>query len=79
MIFQNEVEEEVGCNFDFHEQFHEENDGRVKVLTPYRFQIEQVPHHGSHMNFVFFGKCNSYDKNRNETDEQEKLRWFSKL
>ena len=42
-----------------------------------RFQIEEVPHHGRHMNFVFFGKCITYDDTK-ETDEQEKLKWFTK-
>lgn len=72
-----EVAEETGFVFKFHEEFSEENEGRVRIFKPYRFQIENVPHHGHHMNFVFFGKCISYDENVYETDEQEKLRWFS--
>lgn len=73
-----EVAEETGFEFNFHQIFHEENEGKVKVIKPYRFQIEDVPHHNKHMNFVFFGKCSSYNKDTNETDEQEKLKWFSK-
>ena len=29
------------------------------------------------MNFIFYGKCTRWN-NKLETDEQEKLRWFSK-
>ena len=73
-----EVKEETGFSFDFHINSHEENNGDVRVLKPHRFQIEKVPHHGSHMNFVFIGKVKEYNKERTETDEKEKLRWFSK-
>jgi hypothetical protein len=50
----------------------------VKVVKPHRFQIEKVPHHGYHMNFVFFGKVDDYDSSVKETDEAERLKWFSK-
>ena len=73
-----EVKEETGFEFDFNENFYMESSNKVKVIKPYKFQIEEVPHHGHHMNFIFFGKCEVYDKNKAETDEQEKLRWFSK-
>ena len=72
-----EVKEETGFEFKFYRDSHEENDGHLKVIKPYRFQVEEVSHHGRHMNFVFLGKCLSYDANVVETDEKEKLRWFS--
>ena len=73
-----EVREETGFEFEFNENFHMESGDKIKVMKPYKFQIEEVPHHGHHMNFIFIGKCKTYDKNKAETDEQEKLRWFSK-
>ena len=73
-----EVAEETGFDFSFHEDSHEENNGKVRVVKPHRFQIEEVPHHGNHMNFVFFGKVENYDENVKETDEAEKLKWFSR-
>lgn len=73
-----EVEEEVGCDFDLLGDFVREDDGDVQVVKMHRFQIEKVPHHGCHMNFVFFGKCNDFDKKIKKTDEGEKLKWFSK-
>lgn len=72
-----EVTEETGFGFEFHQDFTYENEGKVKVLKPYKIQIETVPHHGHHMNFIFFGKCTSYNDKTSETDEQEKLKWFS--
>lgn len=73
-----EVEEEIGADFDLYGDFTRENDGQVEIVKMYRFQIEAVPHHGEHMNFVFFGKINNFNSRIKETDEQEKLRWFSK-
>jgi len=72
-----EVEEEAGINFELYGDFDREDNGRVEVVKMCRFQIEAVPHHGSHMNFVFFGKALS-ELERTETDEKEKFRWFSK-
>ncbi|MEK6926086.1 MAG: NUDIX hydrolase [Nanoarchaeota archaeon] len=72
-----EVAEETGFDFTFHEDFKLLQDGKVKISNPFKFQIEEVPHHGHHMNFVFLGKCSSHDSKVSETDEQEKLRWFS--
>ncbi|QQG39205.1 MAG: NUDIX domain-containing protein [Candidatus Woesearchaeota archaeon] len=69
-----EVEEETGFKFEFLIPTNKE--GRVRVLKPSRIQIEEVPHHNHHMNIVFIGKCTSYS-NKAETDENEKLRWFS--
>lgn len=71
-----EVKEEIGCDFSFYGE-NKENKGDVEVVKMHRFQIEKVPHHGQHMNFVFFGVCKS-DLFVKETDEQEKLRWFSR-
>lgn len=73
-----EVEEETGFKFSFMNNPHFENQGRVKVIKPYRIQIEEVPHHNHHINFVFFGKCLSFEETKRETDENEKLKWFSK-
>ncbi|MEK6897973.1 MAG: NUDIX domain-containing protein [Nanoarchaeota archaeon] len=72
-----EVEEETGFDFDFHEKFHEESDGDVRVIKPHRVQIERVPHHGHHINFVFFGKILDFSEDKKTTDEDEELRWFS--
>ncbi|GEM_PF-6158362 len=71
-----EVEEETGFDFDFFDNASYEDGEDVKIIKPYRIQIEKVPHHGSHMNFVFMGKCLSYSE-RDENDDNEKLRWFS--
>jgi 8-oxo-dGTP diphosphatase len=71
-----EVEEETRFEFEFFEKESIENNGKVRVIKPYRIQIEEVPHHNCHMNIVFFGKCTKYTSRR-ENDENEKLRWFS--
>jgi 8-oxo-dGTP pyrophosphatase MutT (NUDIX family) len=73
-----EVAEETGFDFKFLDEPHFENDGKLKIIKPYRIQIEDVPHHNKHMNFVFFGKCLSFKDSKTETDEQERLKWFSK-
>jgi len=73
-----EVEEEVGCDFDLLGDFTRSDNGKVQLVKFHRFQIEAVPHHGEHMNFVFFGKVNRFDSKVKETDEKEKLRWFTK-
>jgi len=73
-----EVAEETGFEFDFVSPHESDIDGNVKLLRHHRVQIEEVPHHNHHMNFVFFGKCNKWDSNKLSTDEEEKLRWFSK-
>ena len=71
-----EVKEETGFYFDFYgDSFRK---GGVEIVKLHRFQIEEMPHHGYHMNFVFFGVCESYDSSIIETDEGEELRWFSK-
>jgi len=72
-----EVDKETGLDFELYGDFKRESDGRVEVVMMHRFQIEAVPHHGEHMNFVFFGKVN-FLNDRKETDEKEKLRWFTK-
>ncbi|MFH1327067.1 MAG: NUDIX domain-containing protein [archaeon] len=72
-----EVQEETGLEFDLYGDFKRELDGRIEVIKMHRFQIEAMPHHGSHMNFVFFGRALSELKKK-ETDEKEKLKWFSK-
>lgn len=72
-----EVQEETGFKFDFLDKPHYESNNKVKVINPNRVQIEDVPHHNKHINFVFFGKCSFYQEDRKETDENEKLRWFS--
>ena len=71
-----EVQEEVGCNFEFLRKSEYESNGNVEILKPSRVQIEKVPHHGHHINFVFFGICLD-QTTKQETDEQEKLKWFS--
>lgn len=72
-----EVEEEVGYEFDLYGDFKREDNGSVELVKLHRFQIEAVPHHGSHMNFVFFGRV-LRKTDKKTTDENEKLRWFSK-
>ncbi|MFH1802406.1 MAG: NUDIX domain-containing protein [archaeon] len=74
-----EVAEETGFEFEFvspHGHFNAGHKGVSKVRHQH-VQIEDVPHHNKHMNFVFFGKCTKWDVGTKETDEQEKLRWFS--
>lgn len=72
-----EVEEETGLDFSLYGDFRRESGGKVEVVKMHRFQMEAVPHHGTHMNFVFFGKVSKLN-DRKETDEKEKLRWFTK-
>jgi 8-oxo-dGTP diphosphatase len=72
-----EVAEETGFEFDFVSPHEEDEYGRVRLLKHRHVQIEEVPHHGHHMNFVFFGKCTKWDAKQTHTDEEEKLRWFS--
>lgn len=72
-----EVEEETGLDFDLYGDFKREDDGKVEIIKMHRFQLEAIPHHGTHMNFVFFGKALSQN-DRKETDEKERLKWFSK-
>jgi 8-oxo-dGTP pyrophosphatase MutT (NUDIX family) len=72
-----EVKEETGIDFEFVHDRKSLRDGDVDVMPLYRVHLDYPPHHGMHMNFVFIGKCKNFDKNLNETDEQEKLRWFS--
>lgn len=71
-----EVSEETGFVFDFVSP-HGESDGRVRPMKNQLVQIEEVPHHNHHMNFIFYGKCTKYHE-KETTDEEEKLRWFSK-
>ena len=71
-----EVAEETGFDFEFLHLPMDEDNGNVIALKVHLIQIEKVPHHGHHMNIIFFGRCTRYDA-RGETDEQEKLKWFS--
>jgi 8-oxo-dGTP pyrophosphatase MutT (NUDIX family) len=72
-----EVKEETGIDFEFVHDRESLRDGDVDVMPLYRVHLDYPKHHGTHMNFVFIGKCKDYDKDKMETDEQEKLRWFS--
>jgi len=72
-----EVAEETQFDFEFLEEPEYKNDGNIKIIKPYMIQIEKVPHHNQHMNFIFIGKCKSWNE-KQATDENEKLRWFSK-
>ncbi len=71
-----EVKEETGFEFEFLQNSNIENNGATKLLNPQRVQIDNVPHHNFHINFVFFGKCIKFH-DRTGTDENEELRWFS--
>lgn len=72
-----EVAEETGFDFEFFPQASHQNQQGLKVLKPHRMQIEHIPNHSTHINTIFLGKClSSFD--RSETDENEKLRWFSR-
>jgi len=73
-----EVEEEIGADFELYGDFTRENDGKIEVVKLHRSQMEAVPHHGLHMNFVFFGRLKSISKKVKATDEEERLRWFTK-
>lgn len=72
-----EVAEETGFEFEFVSPHEKDDYGSVKLLRHQYVQVEEVPHHNKHMNFVFFGKCTDWNKEKAVTDEQEKLRWFS--
>jgi len=71
-----EVAEETGFEFEFMHPASTESNGIVRVLKPHRIQIEKVPHHNYHMNVVFMGKCTKFN-DKDKTDENEKLKWFS--
>jgi len=72
-----EVAEETGFGFEFVSPHRKDDHEGVKLLRHQHVQVEEVPHHNKHMNFVFFGKCTSWSKEKETTDEDEKLRWFS--
>ncbi len=72
-----EVAEETGFDFTLlSPSKNKSND--VKIINNHWVQIEDVPHHNKHMNFVFFGKCIAWNSETKTTDEDEKLRWFTK-
>lgn len=70
-----EVEEEVGCKFEFVPVHRRE--GPTLIISPLRVQVDDVPHHGHHINLLYVGRVTEWQEIF-ETDEQEKLRWFSK-
>jgi len=70
-----EIAEETGFDFDFFHLPEFENNGTLKVIKPHRIQIENVPHHNQHMNFVFIGKCKKWHE-KETTDEKEELMVF---
>src|SRR3989344_1690207 len=51
-----EVKEELGCSFIFYPEHYFLNNGSVKVINPFKVQVEKVPHHGYHINSIFLGK-----------------------
>lgn len=71
-----EVAEETGFSFDLIQPPLDYPEAKLRVLKPQHIQIETVPHHGHHINVVFFGKCTSWT-GKEVTDENETLRWFS--
>lgn len=71
-----EVAEETGFEFEFVSPHKKEDYGNVRLMKNHLVQIENVPHHNKHMNFIFYGRCTKYDET-SSTDEDEKLRWFS--
>ena len=70
-----EVKEELGIDFHVIPQVTVMDKGKV-LLLPASVQIEKVPHHNFHINFVFYGRCKKFNKTTN--DEGDKLRWFGK-
>ena len=52
-------------------------EGAVDIVPLHRVHIDYPPHHGAHINFVFIGKCTQVNMEQQETDEQEKLKWFT--
>jgi 8-oxo-dGTP pyrophosphatase MutT (NUDIX family) len=73
-----EVAEETGFDFHFVSPHDEDEHPTTRILKNRKVQIEEVPHHNHHINFIFYGKCTKWNAERKETDEQETLRWFSK-
>ena len=69
-----EVMEETGFEFSFLKE--DEKSGNSTIIDFHRFQIDEVPHHNHHMTFVFIGKCKKHT-DKETTDENEKLGWFS--
>ena len=71
-----EVKEETGFDFEFLDKAEENEDKTIRIIKPLKIQIEKVPHHNYHINFVFIGKCTNWHE-RTENDDNEKLKWFS--
>ncbi|MDO8564012.1 MAG: NUDIX domain-containing protein [Nanoarchaeota archaeon] len=71
-----EVKEETGFDFEFFQKEKRENTSNTHYVRSHLLQIDTVPHHNKHINFVFIGKCKN-DYSKLETDEQEKLKWFT--
>ncbi len=71
-----EVAEETGFEFEF--VYNKPlKEGAVDIVPLHRVHIDYPPHHGAHINFVFIGKCTQVNMEQQETDEQEKLKWFT--
>lgn len=69
-----EVKEESGYEFLFFPEPIQEN---VRILFPKRIQLEHIPNHSEHINIIWYGKITKLT-DAQETDEKEKLRWFTK-
>ena len=72
-----EVAEETGFEFEFLNESQMLAEGKLRIIKPSHIQIENVPHHNKHINITFVGKCTKLT-DKQETDENEKLKWFSK-
>lgn len=71
-----EVAEETGFSFELIRAPTDHSESQIRVLSPHHIQVEKVPHHGHHINVVFFGKCTHWTE-KSATDENEALKWFS--
>jgi ADP-ribose pyrophosphatase YjhB (NUDIX family) len=71
-----EIKEETGLKVEFLDK-EEHFEIVKKIHQPYHIQVEKVPHHEHHINFVYFLKSKD-SLNSDVNDRGESLKWFAK-
>jgi len=69
-----EAKEEVGADIELFGTTLDYDSVKVRRQI---IQIEKMPHHNEHINIIFFGKPTNWE-NKQTTDEDEKLKWFTR-
>lgn len=72
-----EIKEETGFEFEFLDKEINVTNRLVQIHQPHHIQIEKVPHHGIHINLVYFARCTKFHQ-LEHNDEGDRLKWFSK-